>query len=315
MGSKVIQKRPVVRMRDGQAQQRFDSLAAEEPLEIRVNGDAVSVTMRTPGDDFELALGFCLTEGIVDHPADVAGIRYCEAQPGPYTGDFNVVDVSLRSPAPVADALRRNVYTTSSCGVCGTASIDAVRKRCAGVHDDGLRVSPEVLAALPDDDWRTELVRGRVVREPQPAYEHGRVQVVVAEVLRRHVKDHATDFVCVGNFGVITEEDRNTVRGPDLAIVRSDRVAHLHRAGFLRGAPELVVEIVSPSNRPGAIQAKVAEYLRAGARIVWVIYPDVRTVAVHEAPDRARFLGEGDVLTGGSVLPSLRIDVADVFQE
>lgn len=150
MGTKVVEKRPVVRLRDGQAQQRFDSLAAEEPLEIRVNGDAVSVTMRTPGDDFELALGFCLTEGIVDDAADVAGIRYCAGEPGPYTGDFNVVDVSLRSPEPVADGLRRNVYTTSSCGVCGTASIDAVRKRCAGVHADELRVPPGTLAALPD---------------------------------------------------------------------------------------------------------------------------------------------------------------------
>jgi FdhD protein len=116
-------------------------------MEIRVNGAAVSVTMRTPGNDFELALGFCLTEGIIDDPAGVRAIRYCigdEAQ------EYNVVDVHLVDPTPVSEDLRRNVYTTSSCGLCGSASIDAIRKRVPDVSGDRLTLSPEILATFPE---------------------------------------------------------------------------------------------------------------------------------------------------------------------
>jgi FdhD protein len=143
---RAVERRTVVRVSDGATTRRPDALAGEEPMEIRVNGAAVSVTMRTPGNDFELALGFCLTEGIVGDPERVRAIRYCvdEAQ------QYNVVDVRLLDPTPVADSLRRNVYTTSSCGLCGTASIEAVRKRVPDVSDDPLRVPAEVLTGLPE---------------------------------------------------------------------------------------------------------------------------------------------------------------------
>jgi FdhD protein len=142
-------RRPIVRIVDGGHSRTLDTLAAEEPLEVRVNGDPVAVTMRTPGADFELALGFCLTEGLVAAPAEVAQIRYCDG-PGTHPGEHNVVDVLLRSSEPVAPALRRNVYTSSSCGLCGTASIEAVRRRLPGVGDDPVRIDPGVLATLPD---------------------------------------------------------------------------------------------------------------------------------------------------------------------
>lgn len=145
---KVIDRRLVVSVRDGVTTRRTDSLAGEEPMEVRVNGTAVSVTMRTPGNDFELALGFCLTEGVVDDPAEVRTIRYCL---GDEDQEYNVVDVRLIDPRPVDESLRRNVYTTSSCGLCGTASIDAVCKKVPDVSEDGLEVSPAVLARLPDE--------------------------------------------------------------------------------------------------------------------------------------------------------------------
>jgi FdhD protein len=109
----------------------------------------VSVTMRTPGDDFDLALGFCLTEGMVSDPAEVETIRYCAPTAGPYRGDFNVTEITTRTGRPVDEALRRNVYTASSCGICGTASIDAVRKDTADVHADGMRLAPRMLSTLP----------------------------------------------------------------------------------------------------------------------------------------------------------------------
>jgi FdhD protein len=147
--SRVVARRTILRVQDGRAQPRSDQLAAEEPLEIRVNSGAVSIVMRTPGDDFDLALGFCLTEGILAGPDEVATIRYCDGQPGLYTGDFNVVDIVTRSPTPIARELKRNVYTSSSCGLCGTASIEAVRKRAESVMSDPVRIDVATLLVLP----------------------------------------------------------------------------------------------------------------------------------------------------------------------
>ncbi len=111
----------------GNAISRPETLVVEEPLEIRVNGAAVTVTMRTPGADFELAQGFLLTEGIIAGRDDVLTIRYCGGAVGG-ANTYNVLDVTLAAgvPAPTLD-VTRNFYTTSSCGVCGKASLDAVR--------------------------------------------------------------------------------------------------------------------------------------------------------------------------------------------
>ncbi|HEX5725193.1 MAG TPA: formate dehydrogenase accessory sulfurtransferase FdhD [Longimicrobiaceae bacterium] len=132
---------------------RADVLAAEEPLEVRVlrpGGEAhrVTVTMRTPGADFELAAGFLFTEGLIAGPGDVAAIRYCvdaaEQQ-------YNVVNVVLAPGAPFDPAqLRRNFYATSSCGVCGKASIEAVMGGACARVGEGFAVAPETLLALPE---------------------------------------------------------------------------------------------------------------------------------------------------------------------
>lgn len=151
--ARVTQRARVARLRaDGSVRERADVLAGEEPLEIRVNGRSFSVTMRTPGDDFDLAVGFLHGEGIVSSWADVAQIDYRSGIGADGMRDYNVVDVRLaEGVAPPDPSLERHVYTSSSCGVCGTASIDAVRR--SGTHD--LRADrtayplPELLA-LPD---------------------------------------------------------------------------------------------------------------------------------------------------------------------
>ncbi len=148
MAERLVARRRIVRVGPDGPRATVDALAGEEPMELRVDGRAVSVTMRTPGNDFELALGFCLTEGIVDGPDEVASIGYCA---GDRRADaYNVVDVRRRTPSPLDERLRRNVYTTSSCGVCGKTSIDAVRAHVADVGGDPLRVPVDVLAVLPD---------------------------------------------------------------------------------------------------------------------------------------------------------------------
>ncbi|WP_349268395.1 sulfurtransferase FdhD [Mycolicibacterium parafortuitum] len=135
---------------------RPETLAVEEPLEIRVNGAPITVTMRTPGNDVELAQGFLLTEGVVGSREDIVSVRYCrgatEDSSGYSQNTYNVLDVTLAPgvPAPEVDPTR-NFYTTSSCGVCGKASLDAVRlssKHSPG--DDPSVVSAETLSELPD---------------------------------------------------------------------------------------------------------------------------------------------------------------------
>jgi FdhD protein len=133
---------------------RPDTLVAEEPLEIRVGPAGatrppLAVTMRTPGDDLDLALGFLLTEGVIAAAGDVVTARLCAGTDQPDT--YNVVDVTLAPhvPAPATD-LTRNFYTTSSCGVCGKASIEAVRTRSRfPVAGDPAPVAAATLASLP----------------------------------------------------------------------------------------------------------------------------------------------------------------------
>jgi FdhD protein len=154
---RVTARRSVVRIdvAAGTSVQRPDTLAAEEPLEIRVGPAAgpkrpLAVTMRTPGDDLDLAIGFLLTEGFIRDAADVRTAQLCAGDNEPNT--YNVVDVTLADhvPAPEVDPAR-NFYTTSSCGVCGKASIDAVRIKSRFTVDvDETGVEAAVLAELPD---------------------------------------------------------------------------------------------------------------------------------------------------------------------
>lgn len=131
---------------------RPETLVVEEPLEIRVNGAPVTVTMRTPGADVELAQGFLLTEGVVARRDDILAVRYCRGADADGVNSYNVLDVTLAPDVAPPDVdPTRNFYTTSSCGVCGKASLEAVRlvsKHCPG--DDPTTVTAETLSQLPD---------------------------------------------------------------------------------------------------------------------------------------------------------------------
>lgn len=149
---RVTERRRVVRIRNGVAGTRADTLVAEEPLEIRLNGKPLAITMRTPGDDFALAVGFLASEGVLARASDVQAVTYCEGAAEDGTNTYNVVNVQLAAGVPVPDiTLERNVYTTSSCGLCGKASLDAVRTatRYPGLADDPVRIPARLLGELP----------------------------------------------------------------------------------------------------------------------------------------------------------------------
>jgi FdhD protein len=137
----------VLEWSEGETRRVTDYLAAEEPLEIRLDGAPLSVTMRTPGHDLELAAGFALTEGIVEEAAQIAAVR---AIPDAQTGKSNVVDVQTSGAEYDAERMRRNFFAASSCGVCGKASIDAIRRRVLRRPNPDFRVAPEVLCGLGD---------------------------------------------------------------------------------------------------------------------------------------------------------------------
>jgi FdhD protein len=130
---------------------RPETLVVEEPLEIRVNGAAVTVTMRTPGSDIELAQGFLLTEGVIAGRDDVVTIRYCGGKDNSGENTYNVLDVTLAAGVRMPDLdVTRNFYTTSSCGVCGKASLDAVRLISRfSPGSDPATVSAATLKAMP----------------------------------------------------------------------------------------------------------------------------------------------------------------------
>ncbi len=140
--------RRIVAWSGGEPKETDDRLACEEPLEIQVQGASVAVLMRTPGDDFDLALGFLITEGIVARPEDVASMRHCSSVKDPDAED-NILRVVLQSGVELPlSALRRNTYASSSCGVCGKATIEATLVQAPRIeHANPL--AADVLFELP----------------------------------------------------------------------------------------------------------------------------------------------------------------------
>ncbi|HEV3265942.1 MAG TPA: formate dehydrogenase accessory sulfurtransferase FdhD [Acidimicrobiales bacterium] len=133
-------------------ERRPDALAVEEPLELRVGGRSLAVTMRTPGADFDLAAGFLVSEGVITDREQLSRMTYCTGSDVDEQNRYNLLDITLGpGVAPPDASVARAFFTTSSCGLCGKASIDAVRTRSAfSVREDELRITPGLLASLPN---------------------------------------------------------------------------------------------------------------------------------------------------------------------
>ncbi|MFZ5971876.1 MAG: formate dehydrogenase accessory sulfurtransferase FdhD [Bacteroidota bacterium] len=151
-----VQSVQVVHFHEAAWLNKPDLVATEEPLEIRLGFGrevreqrSLSVTMRSPGHDFELALGFLFTEGIVQSLDDIESVKYCE-DVGRQEEQGNVVRVELKPSVPLDwSRLQRNFYTSSSCGVCGKTSIESVQQRCEGIDSD-FQIHSELIVSLPD---------------------------------------------------------------------------------------------------------------------------------------------------------------------
>jgi Uma2 family endonuclease len=157
---------------------------------------------------------------------------------------------------------------------------------------------------------RTELVRGvLVVREPG-GFLHGAVAAKLAKLLSIHVDDSGLGIVLAAETGFKVASDPDTVRAPDVAFVSKDRLPDPPPAGYAALAPDLVVEVLSPGDRPGEVLAKVGEWLEAGTPLVWVVDPQRRSARVYRADGSQSSLGPNDALDGERVVPnfSCRLD-------
>jgi FdhD protein len=147
--SRSVDLTQVTEWNDGIATRKDDFLAAEEPLEIRIGENPLSVTMRTPGHDVELAAGFLFTEGLVQRREQIVALENVTSDNDGKRG--NVVRAELNSEAlPDFEKLRRHFFAASSCGICGKASIDAVRSRLLRIPNPDFRVAPNLLVSLPE---------------------------------------------------------------------------------------------------------------------------------------------------------------------
>ncbi|MFI5403027.1 MAG: Uma2 family endonuclease [Planctomycetota bacterium] len=160
---------------------------------------------------------------------------------------------------------------------------------------------------------RCELIRGELRMMVPASAEHGRVTNRLAKAIMIHVDSHELGTHFAAETGFQISQDPDTVRAPDCAFVGAGRPAAPPR-GYYPGAPDLAVEVLSPDDRPGYVREKVAEWLEAGTRAVWVVDPRDRTVTVHELRRRPKRLGEDGVLRGGSVLPGFEMRVAAIFE-
>jgi len=292
-----VVRRPVTRVRLGQQPRtRPDSLAAEEPLEIRVDGRALAVTMRTPGTaatDWDLATGFLLTEGVVTAARDIAAIRYCagsvtalvpenvptspSTSPDTYQQNtYNVLDVTLAAGvAAPAPALERAFFTTSSCGVCGKASIDAVRTTSAfGVRDDPVQLPAELLLGLPDRLRESQRVfdstgglHGAALVDPT-----GDRPIIVREDVGRH---NAVDKV----LGAALRRGGVPARGRVLVV--SGRASfELTQKALMAGVPALVA-VSAPSSLAAelaeAVGMTLAGFVRGSSMVLYA--------GAHRVPD------------------------------
>jgi Uma2 family endonuclease len=171
------------------------------------------------------------------------------------------------------------------------------------------------LMAMPEDGNRYELMRGELVSTPMSSYESSEIAMAIGSMLRAFAYPHKLGRVAGADGAFILHRNPYTVRIPDASFVRMDRLPPPEqRRQFLELAPDLAVEVVSPSDSANEVQEKVREYLDAGVRLIWVVHPAQRTLTVYTADRNARVLYEDEVLDGGEVLPGFTITVSDIFE-
>jgi Uma2 family endonuclease len=172
----------------------------------------------------------------------------------------------------------------------------------------------EDLLRMPDDGFRYELVRGELRKMAAAGYIHGRVVMNLSTPLDQYVRAHNLGTVCAAETGFKLATNPDTVRAPDVAFIRRERVEEVGDVGgYWPGAPDLVVEVISPSDTYSEVEEKILEWLEAGVRLVIVANPRKRVITVYRSLTDITVLTEHDVLSGGDVVPGWTMLVRHVF--
>ena len=179
----------------------------------------------------------------------------------------------------------------------------------------GKPLTLEEFYALPEDGLKHELQSGVLVSEPPTGFRHGRIVVDLCSLLRQHVRENDLG-VATAESGYLLAQSPVTVRGPDIAFVSKSRLKGIDDTPTaFPGPPDLAIEVLSPGNTPAAMHAKIADFLAAGTRLVWVVDCESRTVTEYQKLLEPRFLGVDDHLDGRDVVPGFSVAVADVFRD
>jgi Uma2 family endonuclease len=175
-------------------------------------------------------------------------------------------------------------------------------------------VTADELLLMPDDGFRYELVKGELKRMSPIGDEHGRVTMELAYALYQYVKLNNLGRVYAAETGFKLESDPDTVRAPDIAFVSMQRIQAASRIqGYRSGAPDLAVEVLSPGNTKREMSEKVKDYFAAGARLVWIVNPKLKTVIVYRSLTDIMTLTEKDTLDGGEVIPGFQYSITELF--
>jgi FdhD protein len=278
----VTKRTPSVRITLGDngtiSTRRPDTLAVEEPLEVRVGNAALTVTMRTPGDDFDLALGWLVTEGMIEDAGHVAQMMHCLDEDESGSPTYNVVDVTL-APGARLDTTRaeRATYTSSACGVCGKTSVDAIRAKSRyAVSADPVRLSPEVLVGLPEAlRSRQEVFDRTGGLHAAGLFTASGEALVVREDVGRH---NAVDKVV----GWAARDGRLPLTGHVLAVSGRASFERVQKA-VMAGIPALVA-VSAPSSRAVELAQACGLTLAAFARAPrMTVYAGAERVVLEES--------------------------------
>ena len=243
-------RRLTLKWKDGKTNSFEDSVSIEEPIEVRVNGVSLAVIMRTPGSDFELAAGFIITEGIIDSINQIGTISYCDQADEPNLQ--NVVDVCLSTGIEIdQEKFKRNFYASSSCGICGKASIEAINRRIDKL-DRSFIVDGSILCGLPDTMRLKQAIFSQTGSLHAAAlFNHCGTLIRLREDVGRH---NAVDKL-VGSYAI----DGNNVPQKSIMLVSG-------RTSFeiIQKAASVGIEIVAAVSGPSSLAVDLAKSLNMG---------------------------------------------------
>jgi Uncharacterized protein conserved in cyanobacteria len=176
------------------------------------------------------------------------------------------------------------------------------------------RLTADELLRMPDDGFRYELVKGELRKMCPAGSEHGRVAMKFGWRLGQHVEENDLGEVYAAETGFLLSSNPDTVRAPDIAFVRKERVKQTGRAkGYWPGAPDLAGEVVSPGDTHAEVEEKAIDWLMAGTIMVLTFNPNKRTVTVYRSLKDITILGENDVLDCSDVVPGFKVAIKDIF--